>query len=156
MPIGMAFETGSAHGFCVKENNEIIESWRRGSCIVDANPPIRTAFLPLLEQIQPAYTRSNYDFPVGIHSHCDVSILNIPNSPIHVVPIDHGWDQLSLEPGKSEPKVVQWVTDFQGLIDRNKETILTAIQIDDAHLQEKLEEITAASVGLGSVQQDYT
>jgi hypothetical protein len=37
---------------------------------------------------------------------------------------------------------VQWVHDFQGLIEQNKEIIWTAIQTDDPHLQEKLEEMT--------------
>jgi hypothetical protein len=141
MPIGMAFETGVGHGFCLKENNEIIDSWTRGRCEPDPKSPVRTAFLPLIEQIQSAYTRENYDFPVGIHSHCDIKSLNVPEIPIRSVPTDEGWADLSLEPGKSRPQVTQWVTDFQGLIDRNKETILTAIQTNDEHLQEKLEEM---------------
>jgi hypothetical protein len=141
MPIAMAFDTGYEHGFCAKENNEIIEHWRRGSCDVAPNSPIRTAFLPLLEQIHSAYTRADFDVQEGIHAHCDVSGLNIPQVTGPLLAADAGWEELSLEPGKSERKVVQWVNHFQGLIDRNKEEILTAIQTDDPHLQEKLEEM---------------
>jgi hypothetical protein len=141
MPIEMAFDTGFAHGFCVKENNEIIEHWRRGSCEVDPKGQIHTVFLPLFEHVRLAYTRADHDVPVGIHSHIDVRSLKIPVSAGPLLAMDAGWDQLSLEPGKSDPQTVQWVNDFQGLIDRNKEEILTAIQTDDPHLQEKLEEM---------------
>jgi hypothetical protein len=141
MPIGMAFDTGVGHGFCLKENNEIIASWERGRCDPDPNSPIRAIFQPLLSEIQQAYTNDVYDFPTGISERCDLRPLNIPNSPSDLIPVDQDWDQLSLEPGKSHPQITQWVTDFQSLIDRNKETILTALQTHDEHLQEILEEM---------------
>jgi hypothetical protein len=91
-----------------------------------------------------SWSKSNryYDFPAGIRDSRHPEMLDIPAIPIQAVPIDHGWDQLSLEPGKSDSKVVQWVNDFQGLINQNKEAIKTAIKINDPHLQEKLEEMT--------------
>jgi hypothetical protein len=141
MPIAAAFETGVGHGFCLKENNEIIASWDRGTCNPDPNSPIRAIFQPLLGEIQQAYANDDYDFPNNVLAKLDLSPLNIPDSPRDLIPVDQDWDLLSLEPGKSHPQVFQWVTDFQSLIDRNKETVLTALQTHDEHMQEKLEEM---------------
>jgi hypothetical protein len=142
MPIERAFETGYAHGYCLKENNEMFEHWRRGSCDVDAKSTVHTTFLPLLEHIRLAYTRADHHVPVGIYNQIDLRPLNLPDSTGPPLAMDEGWQQLSLEPGKSDPQIIQWVNDFQGQIDRNKEEILTAIQVDDPRLQEKLEEMT--------------
>jgi hypothetical protein len=47
--------------------------------------------------------------------------------------------QLPVEPGKSEPQIIQWVGDFESVLRQNKEEIMSAIQIDDPNLQERLE-----------------
>jgi hypothetical protein len=57
------------------------------------------------------------------------------------IPLGEEWEDLPLEPGKSEPQIVQWVQDFDGLIRRNKERILGAIQADVPDLQERLEKM---------------
>jgi hypothetical protein len=57
------------------------------------------------------------------------------------VRMDHGWEQLPLEPGKEDAQVVQCVADSENLLQRNKDDILSHIQADAPNLQERLEEM---------------
>jgi hypothetical protein len=60
MPIGMAFDTGVEHGFCVKNDEERIESWRRGACEVSSDSPVRSMFKAVLDEIKPAYAIADH------------------------------------------------------------------------------------------------
>jgi hypothetical protein len=139
MPIAMAFDTGYDHGFCVKSAQENIEHWRRGPCDVPKEPPIRKAFLPLLEAIKPAYTRADFDFPVGIFRHVDTSELNLQTVTPIVLDLSRAYEQLPLDPGESQPQMIQWVADFESVLRQNREEIMSPIQTDDPNLQERLE-----------------
>jgi hypothetical protein len=81
MPIEMAFDTGYNHGYWTKTNNENILHWRRFNFEVRPDSPVAIAFKPVLDQIQLAYTRADFNVEVGISNKMDLSSLGFPDSP---------------------------------------------------------------------------
>jgi hypothetical protein len=108
---------------------------------VKPDSPVAITFKPVLDQIRPAYTRADFDVPIGIHHSLDLSPLNASEvSPLRVE-FGQDWENPILDPGKADPLTFQWVSDFQSLIERNKDDLRTALQTHGPHMQERLEEM---------------
>jgi hypothetical protein len=95
-----------------------------------------------LDQVQPAYTLADFEVQIGAHRDIDTSGLCTVGAPQLQVEFGPDWVNPVLDPGKENPPPIQWVVDFQSLIDANKEKLCTALQVQDPHLQEYLETMT--------------
>jgi hypothetical protein len=89
-----------------------------------------------------AYTQAEFVVQVAAIGACDTKSL-CTDEVSDRLEMDQGpdWESSIFDSGKIQPLSVQWVPDFERLIEENRERLRTALQTDETHMQELLEEI---------------
>jgi hypothetical protein len=142
MPVTVALETGWAHGYSFQSDEEKRDHWVRGSCEVNPESPVALAFRPILEQVRLAYNHADFEVQFAAIGACDTKSL-CTDEISGRLEIDQGpdWESTIVDSGKIQLPSVQWVPDFERLIEENREKLRTALQTEETHMQELLEEM---------------